>query len=111
MPALWLQPELFLGGLIRHSPAPAENRNIDLASIRFARAYLAVTFVIDSKTRLARQLRGDAEEASQTTRNDSKGLMVTAEPRRCPVKHSGLCSMDRVERKTISRIPADSRAF
>ena len=52
MPALWQQPELFLGGVIRHSLAPAENRNTELASIRFAQAYLAVTFVIDSKTRL-----------------------------------------------------------
>ena len=98
MPALWQQPELFLGGLIRHNPAPAENRNIELASIRFARAYLAVTFVIDSQTRLARQLRGDAEEARQKTRNDAKQLMVNVELRACPVKHSGLCRMDRVAR-------------
>ncbi len=49
MPALWQQPELFLGGVIRHSLAPAENRNTELASIRFAQAYLAVTFVIDSQ--------------------------------------------------------------
>jgi hypothetical protein len=52
MPALWQQPELFLGGVIRHSLAPAENRNTELASIRFAQAYLALKFVIDSKTRL-----------------------------------------------------------
>jgi hypothetical protein len=52
MPTLWQQPEPFLGGVIRHNRAPAENRNTELASIRFAQAYLAVTFVIDSKTRL-----------------------------------------------------------
>ena len=50
MPALWQQPELFLCGLIRHSPAPAEDWNTELASIRFAQAYLAVEFVIDSNT-------------------------------------------------------------
>ena len=98
MPAPWQQPELFLGGVIRHSLAPAENRNTGLASIRFAQAYLAVTFVIDSKTRLARQLRGDAEEARQRTRKDAKQLMVSVEPRPCHVKHSGLCRMDRVAR-------------
>jgi hypothetical protein len=52
MPAQRQQPELFLGGVIRHSLAPAENRNTELASIRFAQAHLAVTFVINSKTRL-----------------------------------------------------------
>jgi hypothetical protein len=68
MLAPWQRPELYLGEVIRHSLAPAEDRNAELASIRFAQAYLGVTFVIDSKTRLARQLRGDAEEARQRTR-------------------------------------------
>jgi hypothetical protein len=54
--------------------------------------------VIDSNNRLARQLRGDAEEARQRTRNDAKQLMASVEPRPCPVKHSGLCRMDRVAR-------------
>jgi hypothetical protein len=98
MPALWQQPELFLGRVIRHSLAPAENRNTELASIRFAQAYLAVKFVIDSKTALARQLRGDAEEAHQRTRKDAEQLMVSVEPRACPLKHTGLCRMDRVAR-------------
>ena len=65
MLAPWQRPELFLGEVIRHNLAPAEDRNTELAWIRFAQAYLAVTFVIDSKTRLARQLRGNAEEARQ----------------------------------------------
>jgi hypothetical protein len=94
----WQRPELFPGKVIRHNLAPAEDRNIELASIRFARAYLAVTFVIDSQNRLARQLRGDAEEARQRTRIDAKQLMVSVELRACPVKHSGLCRMDRVAR-------------
>ena len=111
MLAPWQRPELFLSEVIRHTLAPAEDRNTELASIRFAQAYLAVTFVIDSKTRLARQLRGDAEEARQRTRKDAKQLMVSVEPRPCPVKHSGLCRMDRVARWTIGRIRADSRAF
>jgi hypothetical protein len=55
MLAPWQRPELFLGEVIRHSLAPAEDRNTELASIRFAQAYLAVTFVIASKTHLARQ--------------------------------------------------------
>jgi hypothetical protein len=41
-----------LARVIRHSPAPAEDRNTELATIRFAQAHLAVTFVIDPKTRL-----------------------------------------------------------
>ena len=44
--------ELFFARVIWHSPAPAEHRNIELATIRFAQAHLAVTFVIDQKTRL-----------------------------------------------------------
>jgi hypothetical protein len=52
MPAPWQRPELFLARVIRHSPAPAEDRNTELATIRFAQAHLAVTFVIDPKTRL-----------------------------------------------------------
>ena len=74
MLAPWQRPELFLGEVIRHNLAPAEDRNTELASIRFAQAYLAVTFVIDSKNRLARQLRGDAEEARQRTRKDAKTI-------------------------------------
>ena|ERR1700686_376599 len=98
MLAPWQRPELFLGEVLRHSLARAEDRNTELASIRFAQAYLAVTFVIDFKTRLARQLLGDAEETRQRTRKDAKQLMVSVEPRPCPVKHSGLCRMDRVAR-------------
>jgi hypothetical protein len=37
---------------IRHNLAPAEDRNTELATIRFAQAYLVVTFVIDPKPRL-----------------------------------------------------------
>jgi hypothetical protein len=66
MLSLWQQPELFLGGVIRHSLAPAEDRNTELASIRFAHSYLAVTFVIDSKTRLG------APTASGTPRKLAK---------------------------------------
>jgi hypothetical protein len=98
MLAPWQRPELYLGEVIRHSLAPAEDRNAELASIRFAQAYLGVTFVIDSKTRLARQLRGDAEEARQRTRKDAKQLMVSVEPRPYPEKHGGLCRIDRVAR-------------
>jgi hypothetical protein len=54
--------------------------------------------VIDSKTALARQLRGAAEEAHQRTRKDAEQLMVSVEPRACPLKHTGLCRMDRVAR-------------
>ena len=98
MRTLWQQPELFLGGMIRHNLARAENRNTELASIRFAQAYLAVTFVIDSKTRLARQLRGDARKLTKEQDKDGKQLMVSVEPRACPLKRTGLCRMDRVAR-------------
>jgi hypothetical protein len=45
MLAAWQRPELFLGEVIRHSLAPAEDRNTEQASIRFAQAYLAAIFV------------------------------------------------------------------
>ena len=99
MLAPWQRPELFFGEVIRHNLAPAEDRNTELASMRFAQSYLVATFVIDSKASLARQLRGDAEQARQMNKiKDAKHLMVSVEPRPCPVKHSGLCRMDRVAR-------------
>jgi hypothetical protein len=45
MLAAWQRSELLLGEVIRHRRAPAEDRNTELASIRFAQAYLAVIFV------------------------------------------------------------------
>ena len=97
MPALWQQPELFLGGVIRHSLAPGENRNTKLASIRFAQAYLALIFVIDSKTRLGAPTAWGRRGSSpkNKTRKDAKQLMVSVEPRPCPVNHTGLCRMGR----------------
>ena len=66
LPAPWQLPELFLGGVIRHSLAPAEDLNTELATIRFAEAYLVVTSVIDPKPRLARRLLKAAEAAPKS---------------------------------------------
>jgi len=37
MLALWQQPELFLGEVIRHSLAPVEDQNTEQTAIRFAK--------------------------------------------------------------------------
>ncbi len=37
MLAPWQQPELFLGEVIRHSLAPAEDQNTEQTAIRFAK--------------------------------------------------------------------------
>ena len=68
LPAPWQLPELFLGGVIRHSLAPAEDLNTELATIRFAQAYLVVTSVIDPKPRLARRLLKAAEAAPKNNK-------------------------------------------
>jgi hypothetical protein len=62
----WQRPELFLGEVIRHNLAPAEDRNTKQTAIRFAMHTVALSFVIDPKTRLgtatAWERRGSSPE-------------------------------------------------
>ena len=108
---LWQRPELFLGEVIRHSLAPAEDRNTKQTAIGFAMHTVALSFVIDPKSRLGAATAWEHRGSSPKNKKDAKQLMVSVEPRPCPLKHTGLCRMDRVARQTIGRIRADSRAF
>jgi len=74
MLAPWQRPELFLGEVIRHNLAPAEDRNTELASIRFAQAACHGGFASDQVFGAGQTGRPEAVRDARAEKGEYRGV-------------------------------------